>query len=279
MALKILEELSQTYEPYEARAIGGLLLEHFDQAPHLVNSPQDLNLTMDQEEQLAGMVKRIQAGEPVQYVLGYAHFCEMKIEVNPEVLIPRQETEELVALVLNACTDGPLTILDIGTGSGCIALALKKELPTCQVSACDVSEGAINVARKNATRLEMDIDFFETDVMHTAALPESYDLIVSNPPYVMESDKGAMHANVLEHEPEEALFVSNDDPLVYYECIIELALRHLIDGGQLFFEINESKGPDVVRLLEAAHFKDVALHADLNKKDRFASGRFVRTVM
>jgi release factor glutamine methyltransferase len=217
----------------------------------------------------ADMLDRLKGWEPVQYVTGLTWFYGFPIEVDQNVLIPRQETEELVDWVLKETGDKPLTSLDIGTGSGCIAIALAGNRPSMQVSACDFSMAALELARKNASKNGLPIDFFRYDLLDgTTGLPGRYHRVVSNPPYVRESEKSTILRNVLDYEPDTALFVPDADPLLYYRQITLLCRKSLLDGGKLFFEINENLAREVVRLLESAGFFAIEVRKDLNGKER-----------
>ncbi|MEM9887092.1 MAG: peptide chain release factor N(5)-glutamine methyltransferase [Bacteroidota bacterium] len=227
--------------------------------------------------QLQEIQRRLLQDEPVQYILGQADFFGLKLGVNPSVLIPRQETEELVALILERvgkAFEGK--ILDIGTGSGCIPIALKKHLPFSQVNACDVSEAALEVAKANAQKYGLDISFFHVDILNQSAwkaLPE-YDLIVSNPPYIPFQEAQLMPKQVKDFEPDLALFVENDDALVFYRHIAQFAQEKLSREGSIFFELNEYHARRVVHLLKLKGFRGIQLHLDLNGKERMLSAKW-----
>ena len=214
-------------------------------------------------------------GEPVQYVLGQADFYGLKFKVSPAVLIPRQETEELVHWILETLkksgrTERTIRVLDIGTGSGCIPIALKKHLPFAEIVAWDISRPALEIAKENAQLNDVDIVFEEIDVLNLYPEKEMdlFDVIVSNPPYIPYRESHLMPAQVLDFEPKQALFVSNEDPLVFYRKIGELAERLLLPNGVLFFETNEFNGASVVQLLESYSYKSVLLEKDINGKPR-----------
>lgn len=214
-------------------------------------------------------VKDLKAGKPIQYILGNAWFCGMKLAVNEHVLIPRPETEEMVELIV---PEQPATILDVGTGSGCIAIALKKKLPGAGVTAIDVSEEALSVAVRNARSNETAVAFFRADILKEqdrARLSGSrFRVIVSNPPYVRLTEKEKMHKNVVGYEPHLALFVNDDDPLLFYKAISDLALKCLTPDGKLYFEVNEAFGAEVKALLEAKGFHRAEVIKDISGKDR-----------
>jgi release factor glutamine methyltransferase len=202
---------------------------------------------------------------PVQYILGVADFCGMEFEVSSSVLIPRPETEELVHLITENHTTGKL--LDIGTGSGAIAISLKKLNPDLQVSAIDVSEGALKIAKKNATNQEVEIHFQLMDVLNEM-IEDNYDIIVSNPPYIPLKDQAEMRKNVLHFEPEIALFVEDESPLKFYIRIADVAQRKLNSGGTLYFEIHESFAREVEEMLNTTQFHNIQVFQDLQGKDR-----------
>lgn len=221
-------------------------------------------------------VKDLKRYRPIQYILGYTVFYGLKIRVDERVLIPRQETEELVHLIIKnqearrKGQDERMRILDIGTGSGCIAIALKKNLPWAEVNAMDVSEGALELAKGNAMTNDADIAFIYADILDPAVEAElpRYDVIVSNPPYVLHSEKNTMHPNVLEHEPHLALFVNDNDPLLFYRAIMNIASVKLERGGELYFEINEQQGDSLIKLAYEMGFLKTELVKDINGKNR-----------
>ena len=230
----------------ESRAMSLLLLEEvagLSTADVLME--RDDALSEESKAQLRGMAARISKGEPVQYVLGFQRFCGLKIDVGPGVLIPRPETEELVMLIVDevqkmANSSGVLRILDIGTGSGCIALALKHLLgERAKVEAWDLSEEALLIAQKNAESLGLDVHFEQHDILAPQTYAGQFDIIVSNPPYVCQSEAEEMERNVVEYEPAMALFVKDNDPLLFYRTIAQKAHSLLFPNGRLFFEINQ----------------------------------------
>jgi release factor glutamine methyltransferase len=211
--------------------------------------------------------------KPIQYILKEAHFYERVFQVNEHVLIPRQETEELIQLILKN-TSRNVKIMDIGSGSGIIPITLNKELPKSQVWGVDVSTEAIKVAKINAKNHSAKVSFIAQDILDESKwsnLPNELDIIVSNPPYVLNSEKELMHDNVLDYEPHLALFVENDNPLLFYKAITSLAAQKLKVGGSLYFEINEQFGEETANLLKTA-FRFVKIIKDINGKDRFVSG-------
>lgn len=277
-AKKNLEKhLSKIYSAKESEKIFFMLLEH-----HCGYSATDffadtnIMLTPDEAEWFNESILRLKKNEPVQYVIGHTYFCGLKIKVNPSVLIPRPETEELVTLITQQLEEKGTTdasILDIGTGSGCIAIALKKKFPDSKVSALEYSPLAIATAKKNASLLDAEINFIEADILNPGNALEKniFDLIVSNPPYILKKEKKTMSANVHEFEPEDALFVPNNNPLLFYEAIAETANTHLRKGGRLWFETNENNADEVAELLKKKNFTLVKVHTDMSRKKRFVS--------
>lgn len=226
-------------------------------------------------------VKDLKKQKPIQYILGKADFYGLKFIVNEHVLIPRPETEELVHLIIQDIklpnSNSPVSILDIGTGSGCIPITLKKNIPLADIYALDISEKALEVARQNAEMNNVKISFINHDILLSPSPLErigarSFDIIVSNPPYVLHSEKGQMEKNVLNYEPHLALFVEDQDPLLFYKSIADFALKHLNSKGKLYFEINQAFGSEAMQLLERKRFKNVTLVKDLSNKNRILRG-------
>ena len=227
-------------------------------------------------------VKDLKKHKPIQYILGKADFYGLKFNVNEHVLIPRPETEELVQLIImenekwkmeNGNTS--LSILDIGTGSGCIAIALKKNMSASTVYALDISEQALNIAERNAVQNNADIRFLKYDILSNEIFPEhdlKFDVIVSNPPYIADSEKEQMGKNVTDYEPHLALFVDDSEPLLFYKSIIAFALKHLNKNGKIYFEINQKLGIETQKLLLDAGFENVELIKDLNSNYRIVKG-------
>ena len=216
---------------------------------------------------------RLKNYEPVQYIIGETEFYGLPFKVNKHTLIPRPETEELVEWIIDTSEFRiqDFGLLDIGTGSGCIAISLAKNLPDSKISALDISDGALKIARKNAEMNKVEVDFFQTDILNTKTLPKKYDVIVSNPPYVRELEKKQMRQNVLNYEPDSALYVKNDDPLLFYRVISQLAKKHLQPNGKLFFEINEYLADELTELLKSEDFKNIEV-----KKDIFGKNRMIK---
>ena len=230
----------------------------------------DMDVPADLPDGWETELERLASGEPFQYVMGRTEFCGLTFNVTPEVLIPRPETEELVCRIIaeNKSRSG-LSVLDIGTGSGAIAVTLAKELPDAQVTALDVSEGALAVAAGNAGRNGVTVNFLKSDILSEAPLPGRYDLIVSNPPYVPERDREGMHRNVRDHEPALALFVPDDRPLLFYEAIANKAAATLNPGGRLYLETYEAYHQELKQLLEDNGFTNVGCWNDLFGRPRF----------
>lgn len=218
---------------------------------------------------LDDIIRRLNAREPVQYIFGQTDWMGLRLRVTPATLIPRPETAEILRLLPD--TTEPLRVLDIGTGSGCIAIAIKRAHPTWRVSAVDISADALAVARENARRCEADIDFRQADILAQNSkfiIPNSLDLVVSNPPYIMEKEKSTMDSNVLAHEPHGALFVPDDDPLLFYRRIAALRI-----APALYFEINEALGSETARMLAEQGYSQIEIYKDSYGKDRFITAR------
>ncbi|MDE6009913.1 MAG: peptide chain release factor N(5)-glutamine methyltransferase [Muribaculaceae bacterium] len=220
------------------------------------------------------ILERLGNGEPLQYILGEARFYGMDLQVNPATLIPRPETEELVDLVVSS-TRGlrDLRVLDVGTGSGAIAIALSRNMEFPEVTALDISGEALEVARANAARLHARINFLQADIFTWQPLPETFDIIVSNPPYVMESEKKDMERHVLEYEPHTALFVPDDDPLLFYRRIAETGRSALSRDGMIFFEINPLCAGSLQEMLTRMVYTDVETIQDISRRRRFIKAR------
>ena len=264
------KQLAGQFESVELNPILSILIEHvtgWDQVQQVIH--KDNAISEEQVLTFETAATALLAGRPIQYITGKTWFMGEPYIVNDQVLIPRPETEELVDWVIEyaAIKGKALRILDIGTGSGCIAIAIKKALPEAIVSAIDISTGAIKIAATNAAALKADIEFTCLDILNTAFLPGQYDVIVSNPPYIPMQEMKNMELQVTDHEPNIALFVPDEDPLVFYKAIARLAKLHLSTNGQLFFEIHYDQGDAMIALLDEMHFH-VELRTDLFGKDR-----------
>ena len=241
---------------------------NWERVDYLLNKNQ--KLSQKEVSFFKNCLEKINKNIPVQYITGQVNFCNLLIKVNANVLIPRPETEELVHLILNNHNQDSLKeILDIGTGSGCIIIALKKTLPNTNCTAIDISKEAIRTAKANAVLNKVEVDFITKDILDYKNEEKSWDMIVSNPPYIPISNKKHMHPNVVQNEPTQALFVENEEPLKYYQIISNFANNHLKKNGKIYFEIHEDFANDVVNLLSTKkHFK-TTVHKDFQGKKRF----------
>ncbi|MTK53707.1 peptide chain release factor N(5)-glutamine methyltransferase [Paludibacter sp.] len=272
----VISELAPIFSANEARAVAIALCEHVTGLSRVqLLSDSALVLTDEQQQQISHCIDRLRTQEPLQYVLGETEFYGLKFKVDRRVLIPRPETEELVEWIKNDYKDTACSIIDFCTGSGCIAIALAKNLSEAEVRACDLSEEALEVARENAKDNEADVRFFCADVLSElfADSLEQIDVIVSNPPYVLENEKSAMQSNVLDFEPSMALFVPDANPLLFYEAIGKIALSRLKSEGSLYVEINRDKGKETVELFRQMGFGFVELRTDL-----FGNARMVKAI-
>lgn len=229
---------------------------------------KDINLSANQLRELDEILVRLQKYEPIQYIVGCETFFGMSFHVTPAVLIPRPETEELVSLIIKENAGYPARILDIGTGSGCIAISLSKNLPQSKVSSWDVSEEALLVARQNNDVLGASVSFNQVDILEYQPNDEAFDVIVSNPPYVTVSERVDMEENVLHWEPSLALFVPDNDPLLFYRKIAEIGLRLLTPNGNIYFEINQAFGKETAELLLGLGYRNAEIVKDIFGKDR-----------
>ncbi len=277
-------QLAPVYGEGEAKAMARLVFEvRFGLTLPDICIGKDTQLSADSQAELAEILRRLLCHEPVQYVLGMADFCGRQFLVTPSVLIPRPETEELCQWVTaSEMTQGgsrseSLTILDVGTGSGCIAITLAATMPAVQVTAWDISEGALQVAQENARRNNVHVSFQQVDVLNVSSSlllsPSSYTCIVSNPPYICNKERATMEANVLEHEPHQALFVPDDDPLLFYRAIAKLGQQTLIHDGWLYFEINPLFAGQLAQLLSSMSYYDIEIKADQFGKQRMIRAR------
>lgn len=265
------ETLSTHYSKEEAQTFLYLLIEHFLREDRFVWVMQpDFLLAPSQLSLFEKALEDLQNHRPIQYIIGETHFGSLSLKVREGVLIPRPETLELVHWVCEVARQFPheIHILDIGTGSGCIPISLGLALPNAALTAIDVSEKAIGLATENAAVYHQDIAFVQADVLLLDQLPQSYDMIVSNPPYVRELEKKEMSRNVLDYEPALALYVPDSDPLIFYRKIAHLAQQSLKQGGALFFEINEYLGEETNYLLSQLGFRDCEIRKDIFGKDR-----------
>ena len=268
----IRQSLLEIYPPEEVKALSMLIccdmlgLDALD-----IYMGKDIILSEWKQRELENIIFRLQKNEPIQYIRGFTEFRGRNFKVASGVLIPRPETAELVELVTKENPDA-CRLLDIGTGSGCIAISLDKELPNTSVEAWDISEEALAIARQNNKELEAGVTFLQRDVLSDdwEKMP-SFDVIVSNPPYVTETEKKDMDANVLDWEPELALFVPDEDPLRFYSRIARLGRELLLPGGKLYFEINQAYGRETAHILEMNQYRDVRVIKDIFGKDRIVT--------
>lgn len=283
--VKIITALHTIYDIGESTSIAGIILEDAFGIKHQkIND--ETTLTEEQQKELTGIITRLLTQEPVQYVLGKTLFFGLPFKVDKNVLIPRQETEELVAWIIETVRQSDsspvrqfntYSILDIGTGSGCIPISIKNKLPGVEVQALDVSADALNVAKENAELNKTKITFHETDILNEETWNKlgKYDLIVSNPPYITENEKNILPKNVIDFEPHLALFSGNNDAQRFIKKIVKFALDHINKNGYLFFETNEFYAPDTKKIMEENGFSEVELRKDLNGKDRMLKGRLL----
>lgn len=264
------QQLKEIYIENEIDSLFFIALEY-------VTSISKIEYILQKEEEISEeklielkfILEELTKNKPIQYITKNAYFYGLNFYVNEKVLIPRQETNELVNWVLMSVTHSkPIKILDIGTGSGCIAITLKKNLPLSEVFAIDISNEAIQVAQKNANNNEVEINFLQKNILEINDLKSNFDIIISNPPYVRELEKLEMAPNVLDNEPHLALFVPDNNPLLFYEKITEIALKNLTEDGMLFFEINQYLSAETKKMIENKGFKNVTLRKDLQENYR-----------
>ena len=266
--LKMISELSSIYEMDELNSIFNLLSEDYLKIPRSkILLADEIDLNESNQNLFSSALERLKTHEPIQYVLGKTTFMNLEFKVNSSVLIPRPETEELVRLMLKEDLDGK-EVLDIGTGSGCIAISLTKNLHNAKVSALDISKDALEVALENAELNNVNIEFIHADIFEYQS-DKKYDVIVSNPPYVLESEKMLMKQNVLNYEPEIALFVDDINALKYYESVIKFSLNNLNPQGQIFFETNENYKDELNKLAQNYEYNIIEFKLDINDKNRF----------
>ena len=267
------EQLCSVYDSDEATAMILILLEHYFKITRVKMALEpDMRLSESEMLTFHFAVKDLLKNKPIQYIIGETEFCDLKFKVNENVLIPRPETSELVMNIVNSqqsTVNSQLSILDIGTGSGCIAISLAKNIPDSKVYALDISEKALEVAKENAINNDADITFIHDDILSlNNKIETKFDIIVSNPPYVRELEKADMRDNVLNWEPHNALFVSDNDPLIFYRNILEFAKTHLNENGEIWFEINEYLGKEMTDLCKEYGFSDIQIFKDFRGKER-----------
>lgn len=266
--------LSEKFGHDESKQLIDILIESFfgySKVAMALNP--DIRLSESEILKLHKAVKELLTNKPVQYITGNTLFLDLELEVNRSVLIPRPETEEFVNLIIDKEKSENLQIIDMGTGSGCIAIALKKYLPDSKITAIDISQEALRLAKRNSEHHQVFIDLLQIDILNPDSFKslEPFDVVVSNPPYVTEHDKKLMQPNVLDYEPHSALFVKNDHPLQFYEAILQFCKTHLKVDGRVYFEINEQQGENVLQLIESNGFHQGELHTDIHGKNRFAT--------
>jgi len=286
---KFHEHLDAIYGKEEVQTFFFILTEYYDKIKRIdLALNTDLIIKNESVLKYESALEALKNYEPIQYIIGKTEFFGLPFYVNENTLIPRPETEELVELILSNITSNShseliegnthFNVLDIGTGTGCIAVSLAKQLPNANVSAIDVSAKAIEIAKKNAQLNQVDINFIENDILKICDSEldstSKFDFIVSNPPYVRQLEKQQMQDNVLNHEPHLALFVEDDNPLIFYRAITQFATKNLKSNGELYFEINEYLGKEMITLLKEFGFKNIQLKQDLFGKDRMIKGIF-----
>lgn len=273
LKLAFKKELESQYENIELNSLLAMLFEHvtgWNQLNQMLHKEDPLSKA--QMDTLQNALKQLKEGRPIQYIIGKAWFLSNEYTVNEHVLIPRPETEELVDWIIEYAQimDKPLQVLDIGTGSGCIPIALQLALPHCSIAGLDISEEALAIAQQNATHLNATVSWMQEDILSTTYLPNQYDIIVSNPPYIPYKENVNMQVQVKQYEPSIALFVANEDPLIFYRTIARLGKQYLSQNGQLFFEMHYDQGKALLAL-----FDEMGYHAEL-RQDLFGKDRMLR---
>ena len=276
---QFIQELLSSFDEGEAESFFYLILEEKQQLKR-IDLALHPDLTFSKEQMLVwnSLLEQLKCEVPVQYLLGKTSFYGLDFEVNPTVLIPRSETEELVDWIIKSLNsrigNSKLKILDIGTGSGCIAISLAKNIENAQVFAIDISDKALATAKKNAEVNKVEVTFIHQNILDTADLNQNFDIIVSNPPYVRNLEKQEIKKNVLNNEPHLALFVEDNDALIFYKKIAKLAQQSLSQNGELFFEINQYLGQEMIEMLEKMNFRTIEL-----RKDIYGNDRMIRATM
>lgn len=273
----IKEYLKAYYPESEISGFIRIIIEHITKRSYPQAVISDTKLTEEQTIRLHSILDLLKTFEPIQYIIGETEFFGLPFHVTKDVLIPRPETEELVELILNENKKSGLKVLDIGTGSGAIAIALAKHLEKADIEAWDISEEALKIATLNAESNTVDITFRNVDVLKDYPTGSTkFDIVVSNPPYILEKEKSGMDQNVLDYEPHTALFVPDNNGLLFYDRIADIALDLLEPNGKLYFEINQAKGQNTVELVKSKGFINVSLFQDLNKNDRMVRAEIDR---
>ena len=270
-----ISRLSPVYDQSEGRWLMRIILEHlkgWSQSDILLKDDYEIDTSLS--ERIDTIINRLLTHEPIQYILGETYWHGLKIKVTPAVLIPREETSELIDIIADENKGSDMNVLDVCTGSGCIAIALARTLPFAQVTAVDISADALDVARQNGELSKTKITFIQSDALKALPLPDnSFDIIVSNPPYIAQNEERLMSPNVLDYEPHIALFVPDDDPLRFYKAISSDATRLLKPGGKLYYEINPLYSARLADMLEHDGWQDISVIKDIHGKDRFISAR------
>jgi release factor glutamine methyltransferase len=267
-------ELTEVYSEHEISAMTIIIIKTLFRYSklHALAFPES-PVTKKQVSEVTRICTELKTGKPIQYVIGETDFYNCTLRVNSETLIPRPETEELVDLIIKENKDFRGSILDAGTGSGCIAIALAINLPEAVVSGFDISEGALEIAKENARHNKAKVIFFKADIFDTEFNKFSnIDIFVSNPPYIRDSEKKYMDHNVLNFEPQSALFVPDSDPFKYYRALIKMAKKILVPGGKIYFEINEALGKEIANLLDVPGYSQINVLKDINGRDRIIKG-------
>ena len=266
------EELGSLMSPEEIRATTNIIIKDLLGITTLESAAfPDKPISPNDRNRIVEICVELKSGKPLQYILGETEFFNCRFKVGADTLIPRPETEELVDLIISENRSFSGSIIDIGTGSGCIAIALAVNMPLARVTGTDISRGALEIAADNAKINKTTVDFVLDDIFNTS-INEQFGIIVSNPPYVRESERHLMADNVVKFEPHRALFVPDDDPLIFYKTIICFAAKSLLPGGKIYFEINEALGEVTAKLLKEAGYKNVGIIKDLNNKERIITG-------
>jgi len=268
------DQLTKIYDEFESKSIMYQLIRHYFKYERIdFIKSQEIRLSESELLTIHFAVIDLLLNKPLQYVIGEAEFLDLRIKVNEHVLIPRPETEELVQLICKreAAKNRAVRILDVGCGSGCIGIALKKNLESADVYGLDISENALKLAKENSELNDAELQLINADILNETKWNDlgTYEMVVSNPPYLRESEKELMRKNVLEFEPSTALFVPDADPLLFYRKIAHFCEKHLVKNGILYFEINEAFGNETKEMLALMNFKSIELNKDINGKDRF----------
>jgi len=269
-------ELASVSQETEIGTFFDLICENLWAIPYMQwKANKEKEISNAEVDRFKKIVSELKINKPVQYILGETEFYELIFRVNEDVLIPRSETEELVHLIIDENKNKAISILDIGTGSGCIPVSLAVNMPNAKLSSCDVSLGAIELARENAKLNKCELNIFEYDILAFAEndLDKTYDVIVSNPPYIRNSEKELMHNNVLDNEPHLALFVEDSDPLLFYRTIAKFGLQYLNRPGKIYFEINEAFGKETAQIMESLGYSAIQVIEDLHGRDRIVSAK------